>query len=64
MNNQEYKKPTINLGRFRWIYLIITLVFLYYAAQLFNYQIIEGKTYVGSTTATGLCWRETLLNIT
>ncbi|MCK9246240.1 MAG: penicillin-binding protein 2 [Anaerolineaceae bacterium] len=47
MNNQEYKKPTINLGRFRWIYLIITLVFLYYAAQLFNYQIIEGKTYVG-----------------
>ncbi len=46
MNSNEYKKPTINLGRFRWIYLIITLVFLFYAFQLFNYQIIEGETYV------------------
>lgn len=46
MNSTEYKKPTINLGRFRWIYLIITLVFLFYAFQLFNYQIIEGETYV------------------
>lgn len=46
MNNQEYKKPTINLDRFRWIYLIIILVFLYYASQLFNYQIIDGATYV------------------
>lgn len=46
MNNQEYKKPTIDMGRFRWIYLIITLVFIYYASQLFNYQIIEGETYV------------------
>lgn len=46
MNNQEYKKPTINMGRFRWIYLIIALVFFYYASQLFNYQIIEGETYV------------------
>lgn len=45
MNNQEYKKPTINMGRFRWIYLIIAAVFVYYAAQLFNYQIIEGATY-------------------
>jgi len=46
MNNQEYKKPTIDMSRFRWIYLIIVLVFLYYASQLFNYQIIEGETYV------------------
>jgi penicillin-binding protein 2 len=46
MNNQEYKKPTINMGRFRWIYLIIVVVFLYYASQLFNYQIIQGETYV------------------
>jgi penicillin-binding protein 2 len=45
MNNQEYKKPTINMGRFRWIYLIIVLVFLYYASQLFNYQIIQGDSY-------------------
>ena len=45
MNNQEYKKHTINMGRFRWIYLIIAAVFVYYAAQLFNYQIIEGATY-------------------
>lgn len=46
MNEQEYKKPTINMGRFRWIYLIIVLVFIYYASQLFNYQIIEGDTYL------------------
>ena len=46
MNNQEYKKPTINMGRFRWIFLIITVVFLYYASQLFKYQVIEGATYV------------------
>ena len=45
MNNQEYKKPTINLGRFRWIYLIIIAVFLYYGSQLFNYQILQGDTY-------------------
>jgi penicillin-binding protein 2 len=46
MNAKEYKKATINLSRFRWVYLIIILVFLYYAAQLFKYQIIEGETYV------------------
>ncbi len=46
MNNNEYKKPTINLGRFRWIYLIIAVVFVYYGAQLFRYQIIDGETYV------------------
>lgn len=34
------------MGRFRWIYLIIAVVFFYYASQLFNYQIIEGETYV------------------
>ncbi len=46
MNNQEYKKPTIDMDRFRWIYLIIALVFFYYASQLFNYQILEGETFV------------------
>ena len=46
MNEKEYKKPTINLSRFRWVYLIIALVFLYYSAQLFNYQILDGETYV------------------
>lgn len=46
MNEQEYKKPTINMGRFRWIYVIIALTFIYYASQLFNYQIIEGDTYL------------------
>jgi penicillin-binding protein 2 len=45
-NNNEYKKPTIKLARFRWMYLIIIVVFIYYAAQLFNYQIIDGETYV------------------
>ena len=34
------------MGRFRWIYLIIAVVFFYYASQLFKYQIIEGDTYV------------------
>jgi len=46
MNNQEYKKPTINMARFRWIYLILAVVFFYYASQLFKYQVIEGNTYV------------------
>lgn len=43
MNAKEYKKPTINLSRFRWVYLIIALVFLYYSAQLFNYQFLKAK---------------------
>lgn len=34
------------MGRFRWIYVIIALTFIYYASQLFNYQIIEGDTYL------------------
>ena len=44
-NNQEYKKPTIAMQRFRWIYLAISLVFLFYAAQLFQYQVIDYDIY-------------------
>ncbi len=44
-NNQEYKKPTIALNRFRWIYLAISLVFLYYGTQLFQYQVIDHDIY-------------------
>jgi len=45
MNNGKYEKPTIDLKRFRWIYLIIAVVFVYYIAQLFNYQIVQGKEF-------------------
>jgi penicillin-binding protein 2 len=45
MNNGNYEKPTIDLKRFRWIYLIIAVVFVYYIAQLFNYQIVKGEEY-------------------
>lgn len=45
MNNGKFEKPTIDLKRFRWIYLIIVVVFVYYIAQLFNYQIVKGKEY-------------------
>jgi len=34
------------MARFRWIYLILAVVFFYYASQLFKYQVIEGNTYV------------------
>ena len=44
-NNQEYKKPTIAMSRFRWIYLAISLVFFYYATQLFQYQVIDYDIY-------------------
>ena len=44
-NNQEYKKPTIAMQRFRWIYLAISLVFLVYAVQLFQYQVIDYDIY-------------------
>jgi penicillin-binding protein 2 len=45
MNNGSYEKPTIDLKRFRWVYLIIAVVFVYYIAQLFNYQIVRGAEY-------------------
>ncbi|MEN6522147.1 MAG: penicillin-binding transpeptidase domain-containing protein, partial [Anaerolineaceae bacterium] len=45
MNNGNYEKPTIDLKRFRWVYLTIAVVFVYYIAQLFNYQIIRGAEY-------------------
>jgi Cell division protein FtsI/penicillin-binding protein 2 len=46
MNNGNYEKPTIDLKRFRWIYLIIAVVFIYYIAVLFNYQILNGEEYI------------------
>ena len=45
MNNGKYEKPTIDLKRFRWVFLIIVVVFVYYIAQLFNYQIVKGQEY-------------------
>jgi len=45
MNNGNYEKPTIDHKRFRWVYLIIAIVFIYYIVQLFNYQIINGAVY-------------------
>ena len=44
-NNQQYEKPTIALGRFRWIFLIIALVFTFYTFTLFDLQILQGSTY-------------------
>lgn len=45
MNNGNFEKPTIDLKRFRWVYLVIAVFFTYYIAQLFNYQIVKGKEY-------------------
>lgn len=50
-NNEEYKKPTIAMQRFRWIYLAISLVFLFYGAQLFQYQVIEHDVYQAQADA-------------
>ena len=33
------------MQRFRWIYLAISLVFLVYAVQLFQYQVIDYDIY-------------------
>ena len=44
-DNQQYEKPTIALGRFRWIFLVITLVFLFYTFTLFDLQIIQGSSF-------------------
>ena len=45
MNNGNFEKPTIDLKRFRWVYLVIAVFFTYYVVQLFNYQIVKGKEY-------------------
>ncbi len=45
MNNKIYEKPTIQLSRFKWVYILIGLVLLYYIFQLFNYQIVNGEVY-------------------
>ena len=45
MNNKIYEKPTIQLSRFKWVYILIGLVLLYYIFQLFNYQILNGEVY-------------------
>ena len=54
MNDGGYEKPTIDLKRFRWVYLIITAVFVYYIAQLFNYQIVNGQEYQAQAEANRL----------
>ena len=45
MNNSTYQKPTIDLGRFKWIFILLGFVFAYYTFQLFSYQIINGASY-------------------
>ena len=44
-NNQQYEKPTIALNRFRWVFLIIALVFMFYVFTLFDLQIIQGASF-------------------
>ncbi|HSN94745.1 MAG TPA: hypothetical protein VLR89_06750, partial [Anaerolineaceae bacterium] len=43
--NQIYEKPTIALGRLKWVYLILGLIFAFYVYKLFSEQIINGPTY-------------------
>ena len=43
--NPTYEKPTIAMGRFKWVYLILGLVFAFYVYKLFTEQIINGETY-------------------
>ncbi len=38
-NNQQYEKPTIALNRFRWVFLIIALVFMFYVFTLLTYKL-------------------------
>lgn len=45
MNAERYEKPTIDLKRFKWVFILIGLVFTYYVFQLFQYQIVMGETY-------------------
>ncbi len=44
-DNQQYEKPTIALGRFRWIFLVITFVFVFYTFTLFDLQILQGSSF-------------------
>lgn len=44
-NKQQYEKPTIALNRFRWVFLIIALVFVFYTFTLFDLQIIQGAGF-------------------
>ena len=45
MNNNHYEKPTIDLARFKWVFILVGLIFAYYIFQLFSYQIINGQSY-------------------
>ncbi len=45
MNNNHYEKPTIDLARFKWVFVLVGLIFAYYIFQLFSYQIINGQSY-------------------
>ena len=38
MNNKIYEKPTIQLSRFKWVYILIGLVLLYYIFQLSDFE--------------------------
>ena len=43
--NPIYEKPTIAMGRIKWIYLVLGLIFVFYVYRLFTEQIINGATY-------------------
>ena len=45
MKNNHYEKPTIDLARFKWVFILVGLIFAYYIFQLFSYQIINGQSY-------------------
>ncbi|MGB4596056.1 MAG: penicillin-binding protein 2 [Anaerolineaceae bacterium] len=46
MNATRYEKPTIDLKRFKWVFVTLGIIFAYYAFQLFQYQIVNGADYV------------------
>ena len=39
---ESYSKPTIDLKRFRWLYILLGMVLVFYLFQLFSYQVING----------------------
>lgn len=46
MNEPEsYSKPTIDIKRFRWLYILLAFILLFYLFQLFSYQVINGAAY-------------------
>lgn len=45
MNNQKYERPTVDLARFRWIFLLIAVIFIFYAFRLFELQVVSGDSY-------------------